>query len=184
MNSIRYNNSSTGILSDSAVPPFAQNEDELYIKTQRAGTRTVSSTCLAFSPVPYFEHISVFLQVVFNHGKVYVQNRFVSTEGWDPDAPEGRRSAGAVRAWTARPGGWLKNVLRLPVSMRNTNVMVEGGKLYALYEGGKPTEMDPVTLDTLGERDLGGIKVQVHVVSLFAWLSKLLLYSSINMILL
>lgn len=40
----------------------------------------------------------------------------------------------------------------------NTNVMVKGGRLYALYEASKPAELDPVTLETLGESDLGGIQ--------------------------
>ena len=31
-----------------------------------------------------------------------------------------------------------------------------GGKVYALYDAGRPVELDPETLDTLGEDDLGG----------------------------
>lgn len=98
-------------------------------------------------------------KVVFKDGRVFAQNRFVSTGVWDPNAPEGQGSAGARRGWTPRPGGWLKNAFRLPGNPVNTSVMVKGGKLYALCEGGKPVEMDPVTLETLGERDLGGLKV-------------------------
>lgn len=90
---------------------------------------------------------------------MYAQNRYVSIDSWDPNAPEGERAAGARRPWTPRPGGWRKNVFRQTGNLANTSVMVKGGKLYALYEGGKPTEIDPVTLETLGERDLGGIQV-------------------------
>lgn len=90
---------------------------------------------------------------------MYAQNRFVSTDSWDPNAPEGERAAGTRRPWTPRPGGWRKNVFKQTGNLANTSVMVKGGKLYALYEGGKPTEIDPVTLETLGERDLGGIQV-------------------------
>lgn len=89
---------------------------------------------------------------------MYAQNRFVSTDAWDPDAPEGERAC-AVRGWTPRPGGWRKNVFKLTTNPANTSVMVKGGKFFALCEGGKPVEMDPVTLDTLGENDLGGIQV-------------------------
>lgn len=64
-----------------------------------------------------------------------------------------------MRVWTPRPGGWLKNIFNPPVSVRNTSVMIKGGKLYALFEGGKPAEIDPMTLETLGESDLGGIQV-------------------------
>lgn len=97
---------------------------------------------------------------MFKDGRVYAQNRFVSTDIWDPDAPEGEGAAGAARAWTSRPGGWRKNVFKLPGNPVNTSVMVKGGKLYALCEGGKPVEMDPVTLETLGVSDLGGIQVR------------------------
>ncbi|CAN0456778.1 unnamed protein product, partial [Laminaria digitata] len=88
----------------------------------------------------------------------YAQNRFVATDSWDPDAPEGEGSAGAVRAWTRRPGGWLKNAFKKLTKTLNTNVMLKNGKLYALSEGSKPSEMDPVTLETLAESDLGGIQ--------------------------
>lgn len=98
-------------------------------------------------------------KVVLKDGRVYAQNRFVATDLWDPNAPEGEGAAGTVRFWTPRPGGWLNNVFKLPGNPVNTNVMVNGGKLYALCEGGKPVEMDPVTLETLGASDLGGIKV-------------------------
>lgn len=103
---------------------------------------------------------SFFVQIVFKDGRVYAQNRFVSTAAWDPNAPAGEGSAGAVRAWTPRPGGWSKNAFRLPANPCNTSVMMKGGRLYALSEGGKPTEMDPVTLDTIEESDLGGISVR------------------------
>ncbi|CAN0529166.1 unnamed protein product, partial [Scytosiphon promiscuus] len=96
-------------------------------------------------------------KVVFKDGRVYAQNRFIATDAWDPDAPEGKGSAGAVRGWTPRPGGWLKNAFKMPAKTLNTNVMLKGGKLYALSEGNKPSEMDPVTRETLGESDLGGI---------------------------
>lgn len=92
---------------------------------------------------------------------MYAQNRFVDSDRWDPDAPEGERSASTVGAWTPRPGGWLKNAFKLPGNPRNTNVIVIKGKLYSLNEGGKPVEIDPVTLKTLEEYDFGGIKVPV-----------------------
>lgn len=99
-------------------------------------------------------------KIVFKDGRIYAQNSFVSTELWDPDAPEGEGAASAVRAWTPRPGGWRKNVLKVPGNPLNTSVMVKAGKLFALCEGGKPMEMDPVTLKTLGVSDLGGIQVR------------------------
>eukprot|EP00752_Nemacystus_decipiens_P018008 g16141.t1 len=102
-------------------------------------------------------------KVVFKDGRVYAQNRFVTTGLWDPNAPEGEGAASAVRVWTPRPGGWRKNVFKLPGNVVNTSVMVKGGKLYALSEGGKPVEMDPVTLETRGASDLGGVEVRCRV---------------------
>lgn len=52
--------------------------------------------------------------------------------------------------------------LRNAASMRskntaNTSAWMWNGRLFALMEGGKPTELDPETLATLGERDLDGV---------------------------
>lgn len=38
----------------------------------------------------------------------------------------------------------------------NTQVIAFGGKVLALFEAGLPHELDPVTLETLGEYDMGG----------------------------
>ena len=38
----------------------------------------------------------------------------------------------------------------------NTHVIVHAGRLLALYEGGPPYELDPDSLETLGEWDIGG----------------------------
>lgn len=51
-------------------------------------------------------------------------------------------------------------MFKMPANPRNTSVMMKGGKLYALSEGGKPTEMDPHTLETMDESDLGGLTVR------------------------
>ncbi|KAG8464369.1 hypothetical protein KFE25_003432 [Diacronema lutheri] len=56
-------------------------------------------------------------------------------------------------AWTPRgDGGVLANCLRLPSNPANTNVarLPPDGRLYALCEGGRPLELDPLTLETTG----------------------------------
>lgn len=58
-------------------------------------------------------------------------------------APWPRRFANAVR-------GRAKNTA-------NTNIMAWQGRLFALMEAGKPTELDPRDLSTIGETDLGVI---------------------------
>jgi carotenoid cleavage dioxygenase-like enzyme len=41
-------------------------------------------------------------------------------------------------------------------NVANTNILWWENKLLALWEGGKPTSIDPVTLKTMGEEDFGG----------------------------
>lgn len=63
-------------------------------------------------------------------------------------------------AWTPRgDGSVLENALRMPSNPANTNVarLPPDGRLYALCEGGRPLELDPLTLETTGaEYDAGG----------------------------
>lgn len=112
-------------------------------------------------------------QIVFKDGKVYAQNSAIESERWDLDAPEGEKSAGTSGFWTPRPGGWLNNIFRLPANPRNTSVMIMKGKLYALCEAGKPVEIDPLTLQTLEEDDLGGIQVSFLLMPSCWWRYKL-----------
>jgi all-trans-8'-apo-beta-carotenal 15,15'-oxygenase len=50
----------------------------------------------------------------------------------------------------------LKNMFRTPGNAANTSVILHGGKLLALWEGGKPWELDPATLETIGEYNYEG----------------------------
>ena len=55
-----------------------------------------------------------------------------------------------------RPGGPLGNAFRMPANVANTSVQYHAGNLLALYEGGRPWQLDPDTLETLGEYDYDG----------------------------
>jgi all-trans-8'-apo-beta-carotenal 15,15'-oxygenase len=48
----------------------------------------------------------------------------------------------------------------------NTSVTVQAGRLYALWEGGSATELDPITLGTLGPHawapELAGVPFSAH----------------------
>ena len=75
----------------------------------------------------------------------------------ESDGLREERAAGGVRYGHAAP--WWR---RLASAVRgrgkntaNTSVMMWQGRLFALMEAGRPTELDPETLATLGERDLG-----------------------------
>ncbi|WP_194818203.1 carotenoid oxygenase family protein [Nocardia sp. XZ_19_385] len=92
-----------------------------------------------------------------DEGGLRFRNRFVRTKHY-------RHSLGAKGApyralGTMRPGGILTNALQFPANVANTSVAMHAGKLLALWEGGRPTELDPDTLDTLGVHDFdGGLK--------------------------
>lgn len=82
-------------------------------------------------------------------------NRFVRTDAFVHEERAGRilyRGLG-----TNLPGGLWANFLRLRFkNPANTNVLYHGGRLLALWEGGLPHRLDPVTLDTLGRCDFSG----------------------------
>jgi all-trans-8'-apo-beta-carotenal 15,15'-oxygenase len=90
-------------------------------------------------------------------GRVHYRSRFVATPGKaDEDAAKKRIYAGFA---TRAPGGpfarWsMRNRLKNPA---NTNIVSHGGKLRALCEAGRPFLIDPVTLATIGEDDMGGV---------------------------
>lgn len=82
-------------------------------------------------------------------------NRFVRTAEYRAETAAGRiryRSAG-----TNLPGGLAANLLRLhSKNAANTNVIWQGGRLLALWEGGPPHRLDPHSLATWGVEDFQG----------------------------
>ena len=85
---------------------------------------------------------------------VSFRNRYVHTSGFLAEQAAGKRTAPAFG--TPLPGGALVNAGRLPKNAANTNVVMHGNRLLALFEGGRPHVLDPVTLRTLGEESYGG----------------------------
>ncbi|MEN0060908.1 MAG: carotenoid oxygenase family protein [Myxococcota bacterium] len=98
------------------------------------------------------------LRLAFDKGTVHYTNRFVRTPYFIQEEAFDRvcfRSFG-----TNRPGGWRANTLRLEVkNPANTNVVWHAGRLLALWEGGLPYALDPVTLATRGPVDFDGALV-------------------------
>src|SRR5437879_962853 len=89
-------------------------------------------------------------------GRATYRNRFVATHKKREEDAAGRRLYGGFG--TAPAGGPLERVRRaIPKSAANTNVVFHGGKLLALWEAGRPWRVDPVTLETIGEDDMGGV---------------------------
>lgn len=86
---------------------------------------------------------------------VRYSNRFVRTREFLDEERSGRIRYRAFG--TNRPGGWLANALRFRFkNAANTNVIWHGGRLLALWEGGPPHRLDPLTLDTLGIETFAG----------------------------
>lgn len=86
---------------------------------------------------------------------VRFRNRFVRTKHYLRSTEAGKPVARGFSS--QRPGGILANAMRLPANTANTSVMVNNECLLALWEGGRPHELDLDTLDTVGLSDLGGV---------------------------
>lgn len=94
---------------------------------------------------------------VINGGTLRFRNRYVQTKHYQKSLVS--KGAPYRALGTMRPGGVLANAMRFPANVANTGVVTHAGKLLALWEGGRPTEIDPDTLDTIGEYDFdGGLK--------------------------
>lgn len=89
--------------------------------------------------------------VTFKDGRAFFRNRFVWTKGYQRELKSGKIEYRGTFG-TQKEGGWLANIFDLRrKNVANTNVIYWGGRLLALWEGGLPHLMDPVTLQTYGE---------------------------------
>lgn len=86
---------------------------------------------------------------------VRFRNRFVRTRQYVRGERAGRMTTRGVGR--QRPGGIAGNALRGPANTANTNVLVHNDRLLALWEAGRPHELDIDTLETVGTTDLGGV---------------------------
>jgi all-trans-8'-apo-beta-carotenal 15,15'-oxygenase len=92
--------------------------------------------------------------VTFTDDGIWYRNRYVRTPKYLAETAAGKivyRSFGHNA-----PGGVLKNIGRTPANAANTSLVWHGGRLLALWEGGRPWQVDPVTLETIGEFNYGG----------------------------
>jgi all-trans-8'-apo-beta-carotenal 15,15'-oxygenase len=88
-------------------------------------------------------------------GRATYRNRFVATAGKAEEDAARRRLYGGFG--TPPAGGPLARLRRRGgKNAANTNIVYHGGRLLALWEGGRPHRLDSRTLETLGEDDLGG----------------------------
>ena len=87
-------------------------------------------------------------------GSVRYRARYIGTDKYLRERDSAKplcRTAG-----TNLPGGFLRNMFRVPAHEANTSVFSFGGGLWALEEGGHPYAIDPRSLETGGLNDYGG----------------------------
>jgi all-trans-8'-apo-beta-carotenal 15,15'-oxygenase len=85
-------------------------------------------------------------------GNVVFRNKFVQTAEFKADMECGGFTARGVFG-TPKSGGILNNAFDMKTkNVANTNVILCGDKLFALWEGGRPYELDPQTLETIQMR--------------------------------
>uniref|UniRef100_A0A7S2S5X2 Dioxygenase n=1 Tax=Rhizochromulina marina TaxID=1034831 RepID=A0A7S2S5X2_9STRA len=84
---------------------------------------------------------------------VHFRNRFVRTQSFQKEKRAGKRlfpgSFGNARPF------WANGLSR--ANRANTNAVHWGGRLLALWEGGQPYKLDPISLGTAGATDLLGM---------------------------
>ncbi len=93
------------------------------------------------------------------------RNKFVETEGYINDKATGTMSERGLFG-TMKSGSILQNAFVTDSkNVANTNVLHAGDTLYALWEGGLPYKLNPLTLENVdgpgiaGETDLNGLTV-------------------------
>ena len=97
----------------------------------------------------WFDGDGMLCAFTFNEGTVHFKNRYVKTPKY---LEETKAQKVLYRGFgTQIPGGMFTNFGKMPTNPANTNTIYHGGHLLALNEGGKPWELMPDSLETVGE---------------------------------
>jgi all-trans-8'-apo-beta-carotenal 15,15'-oxygenase len=102
----------------------------------------------------WFDGDGMISQFTFTDSRAHFKNSYVKTPKYLEETAAQKilyRGFG-----TQIPGGWTKNIFRFPANPANTSIVYHGGKLLALNEGGRPWELLPGSLETVGEYDYDG----------------------------
>jgi all-trans-8'-apo-beta-carotenal 15,15'-oxygenase len=101
-----------------------------------------------------FDGDGMLSQFTIADGGIRYRNRYVRTNHF---LAERAADKPVMRGYgQQRPGGVPRNAFRTPANVANTSVQYHSGNLLALYEGGRPWQVDPDTLQTVGEYDFDG----------------------------
>ncbi|MGD1846938.1 MAG: carotenoid oxygenase family protein [Salibacteraceae bacterium] len=89
-----------------------------------------------------------------NAGKTWGACRVLESQGLVEERKNQQPLYGSVGT---APASWLDRLRRKYKNPANINVLHWAGRTFALYESGLPTEFDPLTLETIGETNFGGV---------------------------
>ncbi len=90
--------------------------------------------------------------VTFSKGKAWFRNRFVQTPGYVEELNAGKVRYRGMFGTAKNKGAWWSNIFDLKTkNLANTHVLYSNNHLYALWEGGKPFQLRPDTLQTIGD---------------------------------
>eukprot|EP00980_Cylindrotheca_fusiformis_P011463 scaffold2659_cov107-Cylindrotheca_fusiformis.AAC.6 len=96
--------------------------------------------------------------VTFENGKAWFRNRYIQTPGYQQELKEKKVCKRGVFGTARNKGKWYSNIFDIDFkNVANTHVLFMGNnELYALWEAGSPFQMDPTTLETIGESTMYG----------------------------
>lgn len=100
----------------------------------------------------WFDGDGMIHALTIRDGEAHYRNRWVRTQRFQMEREAGEALWGGLADWAnsdPRVEGIFPNAA-------NTNIIVHGGKLLALWEAGPPHELDPHTLETRGIYDFDG----------------------------
>ncbi len=101
-----------------------------------------------------FEGDGAITAIRFDGGRAQGASKLHQTTGLREERAAGTSLYGMAAPWHRR----IRNAVRgRGKNTANTSVMAWQGRLFALMEAGKPTEVNPLDLATVGETDLGGV---------------------------
>lgn len=152
-------------IPDGAFAPVERECDEVLRDVSGALPAGLTGTLYRCGPARWamehavhaFDGDGMMSQLVLDGSSVRYRNRFVETPN---HLAGGQRGIG-----TERQGGWRANMLRVPTERANTTAVVHADRLLALADYGRPWELEPDTLQTLGPCDFDGSLSRVSMFS-------------------
>ncbi len=100
----------------------------------------------------WFDGDGMIHALTLSEGRAHYRNRWVRTERFTLERQHGE----ALFAGLSDLSNTDERAQGVFPNAANTNIIFHAGRLFALWEGGPPYELDPSTLDTIGLYDFNG----------------------------